>query len=134
MTYLLDTNVLSELPRPRPHAGVLRWLGSQREIALSAITLEELTYGVERSKGPARERLRGWLQALLDSKPRIIPVSPLVASTAGRLRAQREASGRPVAQADMLVAACALTEGLVLATRNVRDFEGCGVALLNPFE
>jgi predicted nucleic acid-binding protein len=134
VTYLLDTNVLSELPRPRPHAGVLRWLGSQREIALSAITLEELTYGVERAKGPARERLRGWLQALLDSRPRIVPVTPLVASTAGRLRAQREASGRPVAQADMLVAACALTEGLVLATRNVRDFEGCGVALLNPFE
>ena len=134
MTYLLDTNVVSELPRPRPHAGVLRWLGAQREIALSAITLEELTYGVERTKGPARERLRGWLQALLDSRPRIVPVTPLVASTAGRLRAQREAGGRPVAQADMLVAACALTEGLVLATRNVRDFEGCGVALLNPFE
>ena len=128
------TILLSELPRPRPHAGVLRWLGGQREVALSAITLEELTYGVERAKGPARERLRGWLQALLESKPRIVPLTPLVATTAGRLRAQREASGRPVAQADMLVAACALTEGLVLATRNVRDFDGCGVALLNPFE
>lgn len=134
MTYLLDTNVLSELPRPRPHDKVLQWLGNQREIALSAVTLEELTYGVERAKGPARERLRGWLQGLLDSRPRIVPITPLVASTAGRLRAQREAGGRPVAQADMLVAACALTEGLVLATRNVRDFEGCGVALLNPFE
>jgi predicted nucleic acid-binding protein len=133
VTYLLDTNVLSELPKPRPHAGVLRWLATRREIAFSAVTLEELTFGVERARGPSRERLRGWLQSLLDSSPRIVGVSPLVASTAGRLRAQREAGGRPVAQADMLVAACALTEGLVLATRNVRDFEGCGVALFDPF-
>ena len=134
MSYLLDTNVLSELPRPRPHAGALRWLSAQREVGLSAITLEELTFGVERTKGPPRERLRAWLQGLLDSSPRIVTVTPLVASTAGRLRAQRQARGRPVAQADMLVAATALTEGLVLATRNVRDFEGCGVALFNPFD
>jgi toxin FitB len=132
-TFLVDTNVLSELPKPRPHPAVLRWLESQAEIAISAITLEELTFGVERTRGLGRERLRTWLQALLDSSPRVIAVSGLVATTAGRLRAQREAAGRPVAQADMLVAASALTEGLVLATRNTRDFEGCGVALVNPF-
>ena len=132
--FLVDTNVLSELPRPRPDAAVLRWLDSQAEIAVSAITLEELTFGVERARGSARDRLRGWLQALIDASPRVVPVTALVASTAGRLRAQREARGRPVAQADMLVAASALTEGLVLATRNTRDFEGCGVALVNPFE
>lgn len=133
-TFLVDTNVLSELPKPRPSPQVLRWLDDQSEIAISAITLEELTFGVERARGSARDRLRVWLQALVDSTPRVLPVTALVASTAGRLRAQREAKGRPVAQADMLVAACALTEGLVLATRNVRDFEGCGVALVNPFE
>ena len=132
--FLVDTNVLSELPRPRQDAAVLRWLDSQAEIAVSAITLEELTFGVERARGSARDRLRGWLQALIDASPRVVPVTALVASTAGRLRAQREARGRPVAQADMLVAASALTEGLVLATRNTRDFEGCGVALVNPFE
>jgi predicted nucleic acid-binding protein len=134
VTYLVDTNVISELPRPRPDAAVLRWLAAQREIALSTITLEELTFGVERARGPASARLRGWLQALLDAGPRIVPVTALVAQNAGRLRAQREARGRPVAQADMLVAASALCEGLVLATRNLRDFEGCGVALVNPFE
>jgi predicted nucleic acid-binding protein len=132
--FLVDTIVLSELPKPRPAAAVLRWLDGQSEIAISAITLEELTFGVERARGPARDRLRRWLQALLDSSPRVVAVSALVASTAGRLRAQREAKGRQVAQADMVVAACALTEGLVLATRNPRDFEGCGVALVNPFE
>lgn len=132
--YLADTNVLSELPRPRPAAAVLRWLEGQAEIAISAVTLEELTFGVERAKGPARDQLRGWLQAFLDSAPRVLPVTALVASTAGRLRAQRQARGRPVTQADMLVAATALTAGLVLATRNLRDFEGCGVALFNPFD
>jgi len=132
--YLVDTNVLSELPKPRPAAAVLRWLDNQREIAISAITIEELTFGVERARGSSRDRLRGWLLALVDAAPRVVPVTALVASTAGRLRAQREARGRPVAQADMLVAASALTEGLVLATRNVRDFAGCGVALVNPFE
>jgi predicted nucleic acid-binding protein len=132
--HLVDTNVLCELPKLRPSAAVLEWLGAQREIAISAVTLEELTFGAERTKGAARERLRGWLRALLDTAPRVIPVTALVATTAGRLRAQREAKGRPVAQADMLVAACALTEGLVLATRKVKDFEGCGVMLVNPFE
>jgi predicted nucleic acid-binding protein len=132
--FLVDTNVLSELPKPRPNASVLRWLEGQTEVAISAITLEELTFGVERARGISRDRLRAWLQALMDSAPRVIPVSGLVASTAGRLRAQREAKGRPVAQADMLVAASALSEGLVLATRITRDFEGCGVALVNPFE
>jgi len=134
--HLVDTNVLSELPKPRPSLAALRWLEAQPEIAIaiSSISLEELTFGVERSKGAARERLRDWLQALLDTGPRVLPVTELVATTAGRLRAQREAKGRPVAQADMLVAASALTEGLVLATRNVKDFEGCGVALVNPFE
>lgn len=132
--YLVDTNVLSELPRPRPSTAVLRWLDSQRQVAISAITLEELTFGVERGRGSSRDRLRSWLQALLDAAPRVLPVTALIASTAGRLRAQREARGRPVAQADMLVAASAITEGLVLATRNLKDFEGCGVALVNPFE
>lgn len=134
MAYLVDTNVLSELPRPRPDPKVLRWLGAQERIAISAVTIEELTFGVERSKGTARERLRAWLQALLDAEPVVVPVTAVVAATAGRLRAQREARGRPVAQADMLVASSALVEGLVLATRNVRDFEACGVALFNPFD
>ena len=131
--YLVDTNVISELPKPRPNAAVLRWLQAQERIAVSVVTVEELTFGVERAKGKFRERLRDWLGALLEAAPQIIPVTLAIASAAGRLRAQREARGRPVAQADMLVAASALCEGLVLASRNVRDFEECGVALVNPF-
>jgi toxin FitB len=133
VTYLLDTNVLSELPKPRPNAGVLAWVEGLTSLSMSAVSLEELTYGVERASGRQRERLRGWLDELLALSPLVIPVDAKVARVAGSLRANRDAKGRPVAQADMLVAACALTSGLVLATRNVKDFEHCGVALFDPF-
>ncbi len=131
--YLIDTNVISELPKPRPNEKVLMWLEKQQQITLSAVTLEELTFGVERAK-TKRDVLRGWLADLMRASPTIVDVTFRIAMTAGRLRALREAKGRRVAQADMLVAACALEAGLVLATRNVRDFEGCGLALVNPFE
>jgi predicted nucleic acid-binding protein len=131
--YLLDTNVVSELPRARPDPHVVAWVASLESIALSSITVEELVFGIERAAGRDRTRLRQWLDALLGVPPRIVAVDERVARIAGELRAAREAAGRRVAQADMLIAACALAEGLVLATRNVRDFTGCGVALLDPF-
>lgn len=132
--FLLDTNVISEVVKPRPNPAVVAWLEGRESIVLCAITIEELTYGIERAKGKGRESLREWFADLMEAEPRIVPISAEVAATAGRLRAQREAVGRRVAQADMLVAAAALTEGLVLATRNVADFERCGLALFNPFE
>ena len=130
---LVDTNVLSELPRPRPAASVLRWLAAQETIALSVVTLEELTFGVARATPTARARLGRWLDALLDARPIVLDVTPTIARASGELRAAREARGRRVAQADMLIAATALAHGLTLATRNVKDFEGCGVRLFNPF-
>jgi toxin FitB len=133
VTYLLDTNVLSELPKRRPHAGVLAWVERLTSLTVSAISLEELCYGVERAPGHRREKLRLWLDELFALAPTVIAIDARVARVAGTLRANRDAKGRPVAQADMLVAACALTSGLVLATHNVRDFEDCGVALFNPF-
>ncbi len=132
--YLVDTNVLSELPRKSPDPAVLGWFASLATIAVSSISIEELTFGVERARGKQREVLREWLARLLAAGPRIVDVTSRVAVTAGRLRAARETKGKPVAQADMLIAACALEVGLVLATRNVRDFEGCGIALFNPFQ
>ena len=131
--FLLDTNVISELPRPRPDPGVLSWLAELDAIALASITVEELVYGVERARAKERERLRRWLDALLNTRPTVVAVDERVARIAGTLRATREASGRKVSQADMLIAACAVSGGLVLATRNVRDFDGCGVPLFDPF-
>ena len=129
---LVDTNVLSELARPRPNAAVVDWLAAQSRIHLSVVTLEELAFGVGRTKGPARGRLRAWLDALIAARPIVLDVTAAVARASGELRAAREARGRRVAMADMLIAATALTHGLTLVTRNIRDFEGCGVTVLDP--
>ena len=135
MRVLVDTNVLSETVKPRPNAGVLRWLEEHPVFSISAITLEELAFGIERLQGKRRPLLYEWLARLrLEPGPRILAVGEEVALAAGRLRARRERKGKSVAQADMLIAASALVHGLTLVTRNVRDFDGCGVALLDPFE
>ncbi len=131
---LVDTNVLSELPRPRPNVNVVRWFAAQETIHVSVITLEELAFGIARSSPAARSRLGRWLDALLDSRPNVLDVTPPIARASGELRAAREARGRRVAQADMLIAATALAHGLTLVTRNARDFDGCGVALIDPFK
>jgi predicted nucleic acid-binding protein len=112
---------------------VLDWLSRQQEVAVSAITLEELIYGVSRVPPERAGRLRAWLEKLLEIPPVILPVEDAVAETCGRLRAQADRQGRTIPQADLLIAATALCSGRVLVTRNVRHFEECGVPLLNPF-
>ena len=128
--YLVDTNVLSELPRPRPEPRVVRWLEAQDAIVISVVSVEELVFGVARAPSARRTKLNRWLDSLLDAAAQVLDVTPRVARAAGELRAAREAAGRRVAQADMLIAATALVHGLTLATRNTRDFGGCGVAVL----
>jgi predicted nucleic acid-binding protein len=132
--HLVDTNVISELPKPEPDAHALGWLGRQRGIAISVVTVEELAFGVARAPARQRARLAPWFEALLAGVEAILPVTPAIARASGELRAAREAAGRRVAQADMLIAATAVVHGLTLATRNRRDFASCGVALVNPFE
>jgi hypothetical protein len=131
--YLVDTNVVSELPRPKPNPGALEWLGGQPGIVISVLTVEELTYGVERARGREQRRLRAWLDGLFGTAPTIVAIDERIARAAGELRAARERRGRTVAQADMLIAATALITGRVLVTRNTKDFTSCGVGLLNPF-
>jgi predicted nucleic acid-binding protein len=130
---LVDTNVLSELVRRRPDPHALAWLDRQAGIALSVVSIEELVFGVQRTKGARRDKLKAWLDALVAGAERVYDVTSAVARASGELRAAREASGRPVAQADMLIAATARVHGLTLATRNVRDFKSCGVVLVDPF-
>ncbi len=132
--FLMDTNVVAELPRPRPSQSVVSWIASQSEIALCAVTIEELRFGIERLGEHAGLDLRRWLRDLLALPPIVVPIDQQMADLAGRLRARRERAGRRVAQADMLIAAAALATGRTLATRNIRDFEGCGLRLFNPFE
>ena len=136
MSYLIDTNVVSEAARTRPNARVLRWLTAVPDSALhlSVLTLGELRNGVEKLQDePRRERLRVWLEEEVPAwfEDRLLPVDASVADRWGRLVAQ---AGRPVPAIDSLLAATALVHGLRLVTRNVEDFAFAGLELLNPWE
>jgi predicted nucleic acid-binding protein len=131
MRYLLDTNVLSEIMRKLPDGRVLRWFGSLDRVLISVVSLEELVFGLRRRSLLKKE---AWLRQMLADKGSLLPVTVLATLWCGEKRAELEASGRIVTQADALIAACAWEEGLILATRNVKDFEGFGIPLLNPFE
>jgi len=133
--FLVDTNVISEPTRKTPSPHVIRWLSSQGTVALSAISVMELSAGVEAAPEARRARLSAWLEALLGSGAvQVMPVDEAVGRVAGRLRASAARIGRTRPLEDLLIGATAVTLGAVLATRNVRDFEGLGVSLVNPFD
>lgn len=133
--YLVDTNVLSETTRKTPSPRVLAWLARQERIGVSAITLLELEYGISRLEASdRRSRLLQWLEDLLSSAGvELLPVTAAIAREAGRLKALDENKGRPRPLADLLIAATAQVHAGVVVTRNTGDFEGLGLALLNPF-
>ena len=135
MKYLLDTNVVSELVRPRPSPRVLRWIEALPPTALhlSVLTLGEIRSGVERLPGRARrERLRTWLEQELPAwfEDRLLPVGAEVADRWGRLVAQ---VGRPLPAIDSLLAATALHHDLRLVTRNIGDFDFPGLNVVDPW-
>ncbi|MBI4757255.1 MAG: type II toxin-antitoxin system VapC family toxin [Betaproteobacteria bacterium] len=129
MTWLIDTSIVSELARPRPDAGVECWAASVGEVALSVITVDELAFGLA---WRPNARIQRWLEEFLPSC-RILPVDEETARRAGELRGGLAARGITRSQPDMLIAATARHNRLTLVTRNLRDFDGCGIALLNPF-
>jgi len=130
MNYLVDTNIISELARPRPNPGVLHWLSTVQRIRISVITLEELYYGLSWKPNP---RIEAWLTEFLTEACDILDISAPTARLAGRLRGNIQSRGRTLSQADMLIAASALEHSLILVTANSKDFVETGAALLNPF-
>lgn len=135
MNYLLDTNVLSELVRKAPDAGVTQWLAARPadSLCLSALTLGEIRKGVELAPDQIRrQRLREWLDEELSVwfGGRILAVDAAVADCWGRLLAT---AGRPLPSIDSLLAATAMHHDLVLVTRNVRDFEGLPIRVFSPW-
>jgi toxin FitB len=135
MSYLLDTNVVSELVRKRPDVRVLRWIQAVPDGALhlSVLSIGEIRAGVERlADGARKERLRLWLEQDLPSwfESRLLPVSAAVADRWGSLLA---AVPRPAAAIDSLLAATARHHELRLVTRNERDFEFPGLEVVNPW-
>lgn len=138
MSFLLDTNVVSEWARPRPDAGVVAWLAEADEdrVFVSVVTLAELRYGIERmAAGSRRKRLDEWLREELPLRfeQRVLPIDSAVADAWGKVVAQREAIGRPIGSVDAFIAATAAFHGLTLVTRNTSDFEPSVKALVNPW-
>jgi len=127
---LVDTNVVSELMRARPSAVVLRWADAQQRLELSVVTVEEVRFGLALRPSARMERA---FDALVDGFCEVLPVTRTVAERCATLRSHRRLAGRPTTQADLLIAATAAEHGLVLVTRNTRDFDGCGIRVLDPW-
>jgi predicted nucleic acid-binding protein len=131
--YLLDTNVVSELRKTRPHGGLLAWLTSVPEdsVQISVVTLGELQAGVERTRrqNPTKAaEIEAWLDGVADWD-RILPMDGRVFREWARLMAD---SPVQLAQ-DAMIAATARVHGLMVVTRNVRDFKSFDVPVLDPF-
>lgn len=136
---LLDTNVISELMRAEPAQIVLGWFGQHdsADLFISAVTEAELRTGVAiLPDGQRRDRLQLAIDAMIDQdfQSRVLPFDSLAARAYAEIAAQRRAAGRPIAEADCQIAAIARANAAMVATRNVRDFDKCGVAVINPWE
>ena len=138
MSFLLDTNVVSEWVKPRPDPGVIAWLSSVDEdrVFLSVVTLAELRHGIERlSDSNRRKRLDDWLRNELPLRfeNRVLPIDDQVADGWGRVVAMQEAKGRPIGVMDAFIAATANAHDLSVVTRNLRDFEIIVAEVINPW-
>jgi predicted nucleic acid-binding protein len=134
VSFLLDTNVVSEIRRKQPHPRVVSWFASvpASELFLSVLVVGEIRQGVERlaRRDPAQaEVFRHWLKQLMAVyEDRVVPVTTEVAEAWGRLNVPD-----PLPVVDGLLAATALVRGWTLVTRNTADLATTGVHLLNPF-
>ena len=138
MNFLLDTNVLSEVRRPQPDANVLAWLDQVDEdrVYLSVISIAEIARGVALlESGKRKTELAQWLEHELPARfdGRVIVVDVTTALAWGKLLAEAKRGGFALSVMDGWIAAIAAAKGLTLVTRNIKDFENLGIALLNPW-
>jgi predicted nucleic acid-binding protein len=136
--FLIDTNVISELMRATPAPSVLNWFSTQdpSTLYLSAVTEAELRTGIAiLPAGQRREGLKAALDATIaeDFEGRILPFDTDAAKTYADIASVRRAAGRPIADADCQIASIARATGMPVVTRNTRDFDGCGVDVINPW-
>lgn len=131
--YLLDTNVVSELRKPRPHGGVVTWLESidDNRLFLSAVTLGEIQAGIEMTReqdGDKARELDAWL-ALVVGAYNVLPMDAVTFRAWARLMHRKS----DTLYEDAMIAATAQVHGLTVATRNVADFNALGLNVFNPF-
>lgn len=139
MSFLLDTNAISEWVKPRPDPGIVHWFDNVDEdrTYLSVITLGELRKGVNRlANGRRRDHLDAWLSNELPDRfgNRVLPIDATVADHWGQLLAHTEAAGTPIHGTDALIAATAVAHQLQVVTRNVTHFRPTGVDILCPWQ
>lgn len=131
--YLLDTNVVSELRKPKPHGAVLAWIqgAEDRDLHLSAVTLGEIQAGIEitREQDPSRAaEIEAWADQVAGTW-NILAMDGETFRTWAKLMHRRSDTWIE----DAMIAATGIQHGLTIVTRNIKDFAGFGVKLLNPF-
>jgi predicted nucleic acid-binding protein len=135
---LLDTNVLSEVTKPSPDTNVLEWLDRLDEdrTFISVVSIAEIRRGVAlMAEGRRRDALTDWLARELTQRfeQRVLPVDEAVALAWGDLMGVAKRCGRDMSSMDGLIGATAIAQSLTLATRNIKDFDGFGIDLYNPW-
>lgn len=138
MKFVLDTNVVSELMRPAPSQRVTAWVTGHpgARMCLASVSEAELRYGVAiLPPGKRRRQLAEALETMLasDFQNNILSFDSAAARVYADFAAHRRAAGRPIAHADCQIAAVAYSANATLATRNVRDFDGLALDVVNPF-
>jgi predicted nucleic acid-binding protein len=136
---VLDTCLLSEVLRPAPVSKVLAWLETQPRAALftTVITRSELLYGVHLlPEGKRKAALLKAVRAIFstDMAGRVLGFDNAAADVYAEIATSRRAAGRPISQFDAMIAAIVRSRGARLATRNVRDFVGCGIEIIDPWQ
>ena len=136
---VLDTNVLSEVLRTTPDTHVMAWLKGQSRASLftTSVTRGEILYGI-RLLPEGRRRHDLWNAALgifnEDLAEQVLTFDNEAADAYAEIAAHRRALGRPISQFDTMIAAMARSRGANLATRNARDFDECGIDVVNPWQ
>ena len=135
---IVDTNVISELMRPAPTGSVAQWFEQQplEQLAITAVTVGEILYGLDllpdgRRKADLAGRFATVLQRAFSGY--VLPFDDAAAAVYARIRGDRNRAGRPISINDAMIAAIARTQSGTVATRNVADFEQCGIAIVNPW-
>jgi hypothetical protein len=136
---VLDTHVISEVLRPVPEPSVLDWLANQPRASLftSTVTRGEILYGIRLlSDGKRRRGLWDAAKKIFDDDfaDQVLSFDSDAADMYAEIAASRRTAGKPISQFDAMIVAMARSRGASLATRNVKDFENCGVDVINPWK